>query len=188
VLAWQDPLAVVDDAGYQVSQSLFGIGTGGWLGMGLLHGMPEKIPLVDQDFIFAGISEEFGGAFSICLILICVSCFLMFLNIAMQLRDTFYKLCALGLGTVYGVQVFLNIGGNIKFIPSTGITLPLISYGGSSLLSTMILFSIIQGMYILRNADGNLGQSENDNKKERPQNRYKRKNRKTSFDGDYTSI
>ena len=74
----------------------------------------------------------------------------MFLNIALELRDPFYKLIALGLGTCYIFQVFLQIGGVTKFIPSTGVTLPLVSYGGSSLLSTMIMFGIIQGLYIIR--------------------------------------
>ena len=78
------------------------------------------------------------------------SCYVMFLNIALQLHNMFYKLVALGLGTCYIFQVFLNIGGVTKFIPSTGVTLPLLSYGGSSLLSTLIMFAIIQGLYMLR--------------------------------------
>ncbi len=147
VIAWLDPLSVADDAGYQVCQSLFAIGTGGWFGSGLYQGMPEKIPVVAQDFVFSAISEEMGGLFALCLILVCISCFMMFFNIAMQIRDPFYKLVALGLGTVYSTQVFLTIGGVTKFIPSTGVTLPLVSYGGSSLLSTMILFAVIQGLY-----------------------------------------
>lgn len=150
VVAWKDPLGVIDKEGYQICQSLFAIGTGGWFGMGLCQGMPNKIPVVEEDFIFAAISEELGGVFALCLILVCVSCYLMFLNIAMQIKDQFYKLIALGLGTVYGFQVFLTIGGVTKFIPSTGVTLPLVSYGGSSLLSTTIIFAIIQGLYILR--------------------------------------
>ena len=154
VVAWQDPLAVFANEGNQVANSLFAIGTGGWFGMGLNQGMPNKIPEVKQDFIFSAIAEELGGIFAICLILVCVSCLLMFLNIAMQLKDSFYKLVALGLGVTYGFQVFLTIGGVIKFIPSTGVTLPLISYGGSSLFSTMILFAIIQGFYILREKEG----------------------------------
>lgn len=81
---------------------------------------------------------------------VCVSCYVMFLNIAMQLHNQFYKLVALGLGTCYIFQVFLTIGGVTKFIPSTGVTLPLVSYGGSSLISTLIMFAIIQGLYILR--------------------------------------
>ena len=150
VLAWSNPWDVIEKEGYQITQSLFAIGTGGWFGMGLFQGSPDKIPVVDQDFIFSAISEELGGIFALCLILICVSCFLMFINIAMQIKDDFYKLVALGLGTVYGFQVFLTIGGVTKFIPSTGVTLPLVSYGGSSMLSTLIMFAIIQGMYLLR--------------------------------------
>ncbi len=154
VLAWQDPLSVIDNEGYQICQSLFAIGTGGWFGVGLNQGMPEKIPVVEQDFVFSAISEELGGIFALCLIMVCMSCFMMFLNIAMQLKDGFYKLVALGLGTTYGFQVFLTIGGVIKFIPSTGVTLPLVSYGGSSLLSTVIIFAIIQGFYILKESEG----------------------------------
>lgn len=148
VLAWKDPLSVIDNEGYQVSQSLFGIGTGGWFGLGLNQGMPKKIPVVENDFIFSAISEELGGVFAICLIMVCVSCFFMFMNIAMQMRDSYYKLVALGLASTYAMQVFLTVGGAIKFIPSTGVTLPLISYGGSSLISTMIIFGVIQGLYM----------------------------------------
>lgn len=154
VVAWQNPLSVIDNEGYQICQSLFAIGTGGWFGVGLNKGMPDKIPVVEQDFVFSAIAEELGGIFALCLIMVCMSCFLMFLNIAMQLKDGFYKLVALGLGTTYGFQVFLTIGGVIKFIPSTGVTLPFVSYGGSSLLSTIIIFAIIQGFYILRESEG----------------------------------
>ncbi len=154
VTAWKDPLSVIDNEGYQVCQALFAIGTGGWFGMGLYQGMPKKIPIVEEDFVFAAISEELGGIFAVCLIMVCASCYLTFLNIAMQVHDQFYKLTALGLGTVYGFQVFLTIGGVTKFIPSTGVTLPLVSYGGSSLLGTFIIFAIIQGIYILREDEG----------------------------------
>ncbi len=147
VAAWLDPLGTIQDQGYQVSQSLFAIGTGGWFGSGLCQGMPDKIPVVSQDFIFAAISEELGAVFALCLIFVCISCIFMFFNIAMEIRDQFYKLIALGLGTLYGIQVFITLGGVTKFIPSTGVTLPLVSYGGSSLLSTMVLFAIIQGLY-----------------------------------------
>ncbi len=147
VAAWLDPLGTIQDQGYQVSQSLFAIGTGSWFGMGLCQGMPDKIPVVSQDFVFAAISEELGAIFGLCLIFVCISCLFMFFNIAMEIRDQFYKLIALGLGTLYGVQVFITLGGVTKFIPSTGVTLPLVSYGGSSLLSTMVLFAIIQGLY-----------------------------------------
>lgn len=150
VVVWKDPFANYDNGGYQVAQSLFAIGTGGWFGMGLFQGMPDNIPVADEDFIFSAISEELGLIFALCMILICVSCYVMFLNIAMQLHNFFYKMVALGLGTCYIFQAFLNIGGVTKFIPSTGVTLPLVSYGGSSLLSTLIMFAIIQGLYIVR--------------------------------------
>lgn len=161
VIAWKDPLSVIDKQGYQVSQSLFAIGTGGWFGLGLFQGMPNKIPVADEDFVFAAISEELGGVFAICVILVCACCYLMFLNIAMQIHERFYKLIALGLGTTYGFQVFLTIGGVIKFIPSTGVTLPLVSYGGSSLLSTFIIFAVIQGLYIIREDEIIDGEKEN---------------------------
>ena len=150
VIAWKDPLGNYDPQGYQVAQSLFAIGTGGWFGMGLGQGMPETIPVATSDFIFSALCEELGVFFGLCLILICLSCYIMFLNVAMKFRSVFYKLIALGLGTCYIAQTFLNIGGVIKFIPSTGVTLPLVSYGGSSLISTMVMFAIVQGLYLLR--------------------------------------
>lgn len=150
VSAWKDPMAVYENEGYQIVQSLFAIGTGGWFGMGLCQGSPEKIPVVKNDFIFSAICEELGGIFAICLVLVCMSFFLMIVNISLQIKNPFYKLIALGLGTEYAFQVFLTIGGAIKFIPMTGVTLPLVSYGGSSVMSTIIVLAIIQGLYILR--------------------------------------
>lgn len=150
VAAWKNPFATYSEGGYQLAQSLFAIGTGSWFGMGLCQGSPDLIPVADTDFIFSAIAEELGLIFALCLILICVSCYVMFLNIAMEIHNQFYKLIALGLGTCYIFQVFLTIGGVTKFIPSTGVTLPLVSYGGSSMLSTMIMFGIIQGLYIIR--------------------------------------
>ena len=149
VMAWKDPWALIDNQGYQVAQSLFAIGTGGWLGMGLCQGLPTSIPVVKSDFIFSAISEEMGAIYAICLILICMSCFIMFVNISMRLRDPFYKLIALGFSVMYATQVFLNIGGVTKLIPSTGVTLPLVSAGGSSMLTTIIMFNVIQGLYLL---------------------------------------
>ena len=175
IQAWKDPFANIEGGGWQVAQSLFAIGTGGWAGMGLYQGMPDSIPVPESDFVFAAISEEMGGVFALCIILVCFSCFLMTLNIAMQIKDQFYKLIALGLGTVYGFQVFLTIGGVTKCIPSTGVTLPFVSYGGSSLLCTMILFAIIQGLYILRQDEG-----ESDEKSNTVQKSKKRKTIKTA--------
>ena len=148
VEAWQDPLGTIENSGYQIAQSLFAIGTGGFKGMGLYQGAPGRIPVVESDFIYSAISEEFGGIFAICMILICVSCFIMFMNIAMRFNDLFYKLVAVGFATTYGFQVFLTIGGVTKFIPLTGVTLPLVSYGSNSIMVSIIMFSVIQGLYV----------------------------------------
>ncbi len=154
ILAWRDPLSVIDDAGYQVSQSLFALGTGSWFGTGLYHGRPDLIPVVIRDFIFSAIGEEMGVLVCISLILICFCCVLLFFNMALEMKDEFYRLVALGLGTAYGFQVFLTIGGCIKLIPSTGVTLPLVSYGGSSLLATFMSFGILQGLYVSNKGKG----------------------------------
>ncbi len=150
VQAWKDPWSDYANKGYQICQSLMAIGTGGWFGMGLFRGSPDTIPVVVSDFVFSAISEEMGALFAICLLLVYLSCFIMFINISLQLTIPFYKLLAVGLSVSYGFQVFLCVGGVTKFIPHTGVTLPLISYGGSSVLSTIIIFAVIQGLYLLR--------------------------------------
>ena len=149
VAAWQDPWSNMNQGGYQICQSLFAIGTGGLFGMGLGQGMPKSVPVVESDFIFSAITEEFGILFAICLILIYLGVFIHFLKIAMDVRGRFYKLLAYGFSICFIFQVFLTIGGVTKFIPSTGVTLPLISYGGSSIITTIVIFSIIQGIFII---------------------------------------
>lgn len=151
VLAWKNPFGYINNEGYQISQSLFAIGTGGWFGMGLNRGLPTSIPVVDSDFIFAAIAEELGGLFALCLILLFINCFIVLINIALKTENSFFRLLSLGFSVMFGFQVFLSIGGVIKFIPSTGVTLPLVSYGGSSVVSTIIMFMIIQGIYNIGN-------------------------------------
>ncbi len=155
VTAFLDPIGNITDAGYQIAQSLFAIGTGGWLGMGIGQGAPSTIPVVAADFIFSAICEELGVVFGMCLVLLCLSCFVMFMNIAMKFEDPFFKLVALGLSVAYIFQVFLTIGGVIKFIPLTGVTLPLVSYGGTSVAVTCCVFAVIQGLYISKGRDNN---------------------------------
>lgn len=150
VQAFKDPWSVIDSTGYQITQSLFAITSGGWFGLGLFKGTPESIPFVEADFIFSAITEELGLLFALCVILICVSSFVMFMNISMNLKDKFYQLTAFGLGVTYIFQVFLTIGGGCKFIPLTGVTLPFISYGGSSVLTTLIMFSITEGLSVIQ--------------------------------------
>lgn len=147
VLAYLDPFAVIDNEGYQLTQSFFAIGTGGIFGMGLGRGNPKSIPVVTSDFIFSAISEEMGGIVAICLMLIYMCCFIGFINIAVKMKSLFYKLIACGITVVFMVQVILNIGGVTGFMPSTGVTLPLISQGGSSIIAMILMFSIIQGLY-----------------------------------------
>ena len=153
VQVWLDPWSDIDNKGYQIAQSLFAIGTGGWLGSGLFRGAPQTIPVVSNDMIFSAIAEEMGGIFAIILILLCLCFILMMLRVAMRVNNTFYKLLAFGLATSYAVQVFLTIGGAIKFIPLTGVNLPFISSGGSSLLASMVFIGIIQALYVISEAD-----------------------------------
>ena len=149
LLAWKDPFSYIDKEGYQISQSLFGIGTGGFVGFGLGQGLPNKIPYAESDFIFSSICEEMGGVIGICLILVEISFFFVGLHLAMKMKRKFYKNLAVSLLFSYMIQVMLNIGGVTKFIPSTGVTLPFISYGGSSLLSSMILYYFLQGLTLI---------------------------------------
>lgn len=148
VEAWIDPWPIIDSKGYQITQSLFAIGTGGLFGSGLFMGLPESIPVVEQDFIISAICEELGSFFSICIILMSMCIFIISIRIALNCKDEFYKLTTAALACTYGFQIFLTVGGAIKLIPSTGVTYPLLSYGGSSLLSTIATFTILQGVYI----------------------------------------
>ena len=179
VQAWKDPWSAIDGAGYQITQSLFAIGTGGWFGMGIFQGSPTSIPYVEADFVFSAVAEEFGVIFALCMILVCLSCFLMFMRIARSITERFYMLTTVGIAVMYAFQVFLTIGGGTKFIPLTGVTLPLVSYGGSSVLTTIIMFSIIQGLNIIKQDEG----EKLKRKKEKPK-KSKRRIR-DEYKGDY---
>ena len=154
VLAFVNPWNYIDNQGYQITQSLFAIGSGSWFGMGLHQGNPGDIPYVEEDFIFSSICEEYGTIFGILLLLVILSCFIMMVKIALKHKQAFYRLTAFGFGIIYIFQIFLTVGGGIKFIPLTGVTLPFISYGGSSILSTMLMFFILQGAYMTALKEG----------------------------------
>lgn len=162
VFAWLDPWADAQNKGYQITQSLFAIGTGGFAGLGLYQGMPYRIPIVEKDFIISAISEEMGGVTAICITLICLGCFMQMMMSATYMEFPFYKYVAVGLGIEYILQVFLTIGGAVKFIPSTGVTLPFVSYGGSSLVSSFIVFSIIQALYIVQGNEDEVEEEANE--------------------------
>lgn len=146
VLAWKDPFAYIDGSGYQIAQSLFAISSGGLFGTGLFNGNPKAIPYVEDDMIFSAICEEMGILFGIILIIICFLSFFMIMQIGVQAVDQFSKLICTGLAVAYAIQIFLTVGGGIKLIPLTGVTLPFISYGGSSVLATIFVFFIAQGI------------------------------------------
>lgn len=150
---WKDPWADIRGTGYQITQSLFAIGSGGYFGTGLTKGSPEVIPVSESDFIFSAIAEELGVLFALFLILLCFSTFICFVNIALKVRNRFYKTMAFGFAICYMFQTFLSIGGVTKFIPSTGVTIPLVSYGGSSVLSSLVMFSIMQGVSTIENKE-----------------------------------
>jgi len=140
---WINPWLDQADKGYQITQSLFGIASGGLAGSGLGLGSPSRIPAVATDFIFSAISEETGLVGATALILAYLLFTLRGLRIASACNDEFGALLMVGLVGVFGLQAFVIIGGVTKLIPLTGITLPFISYGGSSILSNFILLGLV---------------------------------------------
>ena len=151
VQAFLDPFTDIEKSGYQISQSLFGISSGCWFGLGLYGGSPQSIPYVDRDFIFSAIAEELGVVFAVLMTLICVSSFLMMMVEGYFIRDKFYRLIITGIAVAYIFQTFLTIGGGAKFIPLTGVTLPLVSYGGTSVFVTVLMVMISEGVCMIRN-------------------------------------
>jgi peptidoglycan glycosyltransferase len=143
VTSWIDPWSVSQTAGFQLVQSLFALGTGGFAGKGLGLGSPQKIPNASTDFVLSAIGEELGllGTVAVCIL------FLLLIGsgfrIAIQADRPFSKLFAAGLTTIIGVQTFVIIGGVIRVIPLTGVTLPFISYGGSSLIANFVLIALL---------------------------------------------
>lgn len=148
--AWKDPWSVIDSQGFQITQSLFSMSRGGLFGLGIGKGTPNDIPYVETDFIFAAVVEELGLLFGIGVIGVGIVMFLLLIRLACDLKDGFYKNLVTGFGTLYIFQMFLTVGGGTKFIPLTGVTLPFISYGGSSIMTTILMFFIVQGVYVMR--------------------------------------
>lgn len=148
VQTWLNPFGDMDNKSYQLSQSLFAIGTGGYFGMGLLQGNPHSIPLVHEDFVFSAIAEELGVVFAILLIILYLFIVLHVLRMSFRVKSEFHSLILAGLAASLGIQVFLTIGGGSRLIPLTGVTLPLISMGGSSLSAIILSFAVMHGIYV----------------------------------------
>ncbi len=159
VATWTNPWLDAQGDGYQIVQSLFAFGTGGFAGTGLGLGSPQKIPYVATDFIFAAIGEELGllGTASV------IIAFLLLLGtgfrIAIVCPRPFSKLFAAGLTAVVGIQTFVIIGGVTRVIPLTGVTLPFVSYGGSSLVVNYIVLALL-----LRISDDSVEQLQNEHR------------------------
>jgi peptidoglycan glycosyltransferase len=140
---WLDPWAQAEGLGYQLVQAVYALAWGGTTGTGLGLGDPSRIPEVQNDFIFAAIGEELGllGATAV------IAAFVLMvgagMRVAVQAERPFEKLLAAGLTTILGVQAFIILGGVTRVVPLTGVTLPFVSYGGSSLLSNYILLALL---------------------------------------------
>ncbi|HVL04266.1 MAG TPA: FtsW/RodA/SpoVE family cell cycle protein, partial [Acidimicrobiales bacterium] len=143
IAIWLDPWTDVSDQGFQVVQATFALAWGGVAGTGPGLGNPDRIPLIETDFIFAAIGEELGllGAAGL------LAAYLLMvgsgLRIALRAEVPFNKLLATGLTTILGLQTFIIIGGVIRLVPLTGITLPFVSYGGSSLIANYVLLALL---------------------------------------------
>ena len=136
---WADPL----NKGFQLVQAAFALAWGGVSGTGLALGDPTRIPEVKNDFIFAAIGEELGLLGSTAIIVAYLLMIGAGLRIASRAERPFEKLLAAGLTTILGVQAFVIIAGVTRVLPLTGVTLPFVSYGGSSLLANYILLAIL---------------------------------------------
>ena len=145
VTVWLDVFnpELVQKEGYQLAQSLFALATGGLFGTGLGKGRPDLIPSVETDFVFSAFGEELGLLGTAALLV----CFLLFvargLRVALTTEDDFGRLLAAGLTIIFALQTLIIVAGVTRLLPLTGITLPFMSYGGSSLLSNFILLALI---------------------------------------------
>ena len=140
---WLDPWSDPSGSAYQVVQSLFALGSGGVWGAGFAHGHPNLIPEVHTDFIFAAIAEELGLLGSLGVMLVFALFFYRAIRIALACREETRMLLAAGIAVVFLLQTFIIIAGVTKFLPLTGITLPFVSYGGSSMIASFMLLGIL---------------------------------------------
>ncbi len=143
VAIWLNPWPVGSNEGYQIVQSLFALASGGVFGSGIGFGSPGYIPAVQTDMVIAAIGEELGLAGTLAVIALSMLLVYRGFHIAILARTGYEQLLAVGLTTVLGLQTLIIIGGAIKLIPLTGITLPFISYGGSSLITNFVIVALL---------------------------------------------
>ncbi|KUK10053.1 MAG: Cell cycle protein [Clostridia bacterium 41_269] len=146
VETWLNPLQYAETAGYQVIQSIIAFGYGGLTGAGLGEGFPHFIPAVHTDFIFAAAAEELGLAGALALLIVYMLLIYRGFITAAKARDNFSKLLAAGFTSLMALQTFIIIGGTTKLLPLTGVTLPFLSYGGSSLVSNCIIVGLLMNI------------------------------------------
>ena len=140
---WLDPWSQYEGKGYQAAQAMFSFANGGTGGTGLSLGSPNKIPAASTDYIFAAIGEEMGLVGATAIIITFLLIIGAGLRIAIRAERTYEKLLATGLTTIIGMQAFIITAGVTRVVPLTGITLPFVSYGGSSLLANYILLALL---------------------------------------------
>jgi cell division protein FtsW (lipid II flippase) len=143
IVAWLRPFSDFEGAGYQIAQGLFAFGSGSLIGSGVGLGRPDLIPFASTDFVFAAVGEELGLAGAVAVLCAYALLIAAGFGIALRARDLFRKLLAAGLTFVLGFQTFLILAGVIRLLPLTGITLPFMSYGGSSLVANMALVAVL---------------------------------------------
>ncbi len=136
---WVDPLG----RSYQIVQAMYAMASGGIAGRGLGNGYPLYVPAAHTDYPFVAFAEEAGLAGSLALVLAYAVLVASGLGIAMRARDPFRQLLAAGLAAVIAFQVVTIVGGNVRLIPLTGVTLPFVSYGGSSMLASWLLLGLL---------------------------------------------
>ncbi|MDO5017809.1 MAG: FtsW/RodA/SpoVE family cell cycle protein [Lagierella massiliensis] len=141
---WIDPWKSVQDRGYQIVQSLFALASGGFFGTGLRLGRPDLIPVASSDFIFPAIVEEMGIFTGMGVLMLFMILVYRGFKISMEQENLFFKYVALGISIIFAFQAVFMISGVLKLIPMTGITIPFVSYGGSSMVTSFISLGILQ--------------------------------------------